>query len=111
VSEDHKAVFVYTTWPSAELAARAGRALVDQRLAACVNILPGMTSIYRWEGKIESDAETVMIVKTVPRVVSAVEAMVRTHHPAKTPAIAVLPVVDGAADFLAWIGDGTSSTS
>ncbi len=59
-----RAVFVYTTWPSTVEAEKAGRSLVERRLAACVNILPGMVSLYRWEGKIERGEEAVMIVKT-----------------------------------------------
>ena len=59
-----RAVFVYTTWPSTVEAEQAGRALVERRLAACVNILPGMISHYRWEGTIERAEEAVMIVKT-----------------------------------------------
>ncbi len=108
MSEDHKAVFVYTTWPSQETAAAAGRDLVERALAACVNIVPGMTSIYRWDGQVCADSETVMIVKTIGTAVPAVEAAIRARHPATTPAIAVLPVVGGGADFLAWIAANAS---
>ena len=59
-----RAVFVYTTYPSIVEAEKAGRALVEQRLAACVNILPGMVSYYRWEGKVDRGDEVVMIIKT-----------------------------------------------
>ncbi len=59
-----RAVFVYTTWPTTAEAEAAGRSLVERRLAACVNILPGMISHYRWEGKVERAEEAVMIVKT-----------------------------------------------
>ncbi len=59
-----RAVLVYTTWPSIVEAERAGRAIVEQKLAACVNILPGMISHYRWQGKIERAEEAVMLVKT-----------------------------------------------
>ncbi|MFZ4809223.1 MAG: divalent-cation tolerance protein CutA [Hyphomicrobiaceae bacterium] len=103
MSEDHKAVFVYTTWPSEEAAATAGRELVEHALAACVNIVPRVTSIYRWDGQVCADREAVMIVKTIGAAVPAVEAAIRARHPATTPAIAVLPVVGGGADFLAWI--------
>jgi periplasmic divalent cation tolerance protein len=64
LQENDKPVLVYATFPSGEVAETMGRQLVEQRLAACVNILPGMTSIYRWEGVIERDSEVVMIVKT-----------------------------------------------
>ena len=101
--EDHKAVFVYTTWPDPEVAKAAGRQLVDRGAAACVNIIPGMVSIYRWKGATHSDGETVMIVKTVSDALAEVEDIVRAAHPAEVPAMAVLPVVGGGADFLNWI--------
>ena len=59
-----RAVIVYTTWPTSVEAEAAGRILVERRLAACVNILPGMTSIYRWQGALERGEEAVMIIKT-----------------------------------------------
>lgn len=103
-----RVVFVYTTWPSAVEAERAGRDLVERGLAACVNILPGMVSLYRWEGRIERAEEAVMIVKTRAALSGAVEAAVRSVHGYTTPAIAVLPVDGGAADYLGWIAAETA---
>ena len=71
-----RAVFVYTTYPSIVEAEQAGRALVERRLSACVNILPGMISHYRWEGKIERGEETVMIIKTRASLAGDVSAAV-----------------------------------
>lgn len=87
-----RAVFVYTTFPSVVEAEKAGRELVDARLAACVNILPGMISVYRWQGAVERAEETVMIVKTRRSLAEQVRASVKATHPYDTPAIAVLPV-------------------
>jgi periplasmic divalent cation tolerance protein len=98
-----RAVFVYTTYPALVEAERAGRTLVERRLAACVNILPGMISHYRWEGAIERAEEVVMIVKTRDDRVEAICAAVRATHPYTTPAIAVLPVEGGDPAYLAWI--------
>ncbi len=98
-----RAVFVYTTWPSAVEAERAGRTLVERRLAACVNILPGMVSLYRWQGKIERADEVVMIVKTRALLTSAVEDAVKALHSYTTPAIAVLPVESAEPAYLGWI--------
>lgn len=98
-----KTVLVYTTFPSTEVAAAAGRSLVERRLAACVNIIPGMRSVYRWQGAIEEAAEVVMLVKTREALAEEVTAAVRTMHAYGNPAILVLPVVGGSADFLGWI--------
>lgn len=98
-----RAVIVYTTWPSIVEAERAGRSIVERRLAACVNILPGMISHYWWEGKIERAEEAVMIVKTRAALAEPVRLMVKELHPYKTPAVMVLPVEAGDPDYQAWI--------
>ena len=75
-----RAVLVYTTWPSIVEAERAGRAMVERRLAACVNILPGMISHYWWQSKIERAEEAVMIVKTRAALADAVRRAVKELH-------------------------------
>jgi periplasmic divalent cation tolerance protein len=103
-----RAVFVYTTFPSVVEAEKAGHALVQARLAACVNILPGMVSVYRWQGAVERAEEAVMIVKTRASLADAVRASVKATHPYDTPAIVVLPV-EGVDDrYFAWILDSTA---
>ena len=96
-------VFVYTTYPSLVEAEEAGRALVERRLAPCVNILPGMVSHYWWEGKIERGNEVVMIVKTRASLAEAVRAAVKEKHSYATPAIVVLPVESVDQTYLGWI--------
>lgn len=98
-----RAVFVYTTWPSAVEAEQAGRTLVDRRLAACVNILPGMVSVYRWEGKVERGEEAVMLVKTRASLAENVEKAVKELHSYTTPAIAVLPLESVEGNYLGWL--------
>jgi periplasmic divalent cation tolerance protein len=98
-----RAVFVYTTYPSLVEAEEAGRSLVERRLAACVNILPGMVSHYWWEGKIERGEETVMIVKTRASLAEPVRAAVKEMHSYSTPAIVVLPVESVDHTYLGWI--------
>lgn len=98
-----RAVFVYTTWPSLVEAEEAGRAIVGKRLAACVNILPGMVSHYWWEGKLERGEEAVMIFKTRASLADAVRAAVKECHPYTTPAILVLPVESVEQNYLAWL--------
>jgi periplasmic divalent cation tolerance protein len=98
-----RAVFVYTTWASTVEAERAGKAIVERRLAACVNILPGMISHYWWEGKVERGEEAVMIIKTRASRAGAVEAAVRELHSYTTPAILVLPLESVEQTYFAWL--------
>lgn len=102
-----RAVLVYTTYPSIVEAETAGRAIVERRLAACVNILPGMVSHYWWQGALERGEEVVMIFKTRAELAEAVRRAVRASHPYTTPAILVLPVDGGDPDYLAWIAGET----
>lgn len=106
--ENDKPVLIYSTFPNKESAEAAGGALVDQGLAACVNILPGMTSIYVWEGKRHREGEVVMIIKTRGALAKRVIGEARRLHPYTNPALLVLPVTGGSADFLAWISEQTS---
>jgi periplasmic divalent cation tolerance protein len=108
-----RAVFVYTTYPAVVEAERAGRTLVERRLAACVNILPGMISLYWWQGKIDRGDEVVMIIKTRASLAEAVRAAVKEMHSYTTPAILVLPIESVDPAYHAWIvaetkGEGTS---
>ncbi len=98
-----RAVLVYTTWPSIVEAEAAGRAIVEKRLAACVNILPKMISHYWWQGKIERGEEAVMIFKTRASLAEAVRAAVKEMHSYETPAIMVLPMESVDADYYKWI--------
>ena len=96
-------VFVYTTYPSVAEAEKAGRAIVERRLAACVNILPGMISHYWWEDVVERGEEVVMIVKTRAVNAEAVRAAVKEIHSYSTPAILVIPIESVDADYHAWL--------
>jgi len=98
-----RAVFVYTTYPSVVEAERAGRALVERRLCACVNILPGMVSIYWWQGAIERGEEVVMIIKTRLSLAESVRTAVKQMHSYTTPAILVLPIESVDPDYHAWL--------
>ncbi len=98
-----RAVFVYTTYPGVVEAEKAGRALVERRIAACVNILPGMISLYRWEGAVERGEEAVMIVKTRASLAETVRMAVKDTHPYTTPAILVLPIESLDQTYFAWI--------
>jgi periplasmic divalent cation tolerance protein len=95
--------FVYITAGSPEEAERIGAALVEERLVACVNVLDGMRSIYRWRGRIERAEETVLIAKTRRSLVPAIVERVRSLHSYDCPFMVSLPILDGDPSFLAWI--------
>jgi periplasmic divalent cation tolerance protein len=98
-----RAVFVYTTWPTVVEAEKAGRAIVEKRLAACVNILPGMISHYQWQGAVERAEEAVMILKTRASLADAVSEAVKAAHPYSTPAILMLPLEGVEGNYLGWL--------
>jgi periplasmic divalent cation tolerance protein len=108
VTTNDKPVLIYSTFPSAAEAERIGGMLVDRGLAACVNVLPGMTAIYIWEGKRQRDSEAAMIIKTRAELAEEAIAEARKTHPYSNPAFVVLPVTGGSADFLRWIGEQTA---
>jgi periplasmic divalent cation tolerance protein len=103
------AVFVYCTTASPEQAERIGRTLVEERLAACVNILPGMRSIYHWQGAIETATEAVLIAKTRADLAEALLARIKALHTYEVPCAVVLPIQGGLPDFLGWIDTETAS--
>jgi periplasmic divalent cation tolerance protein len=96
-------VLVYATFPTLASAEEAGRALVEERLAACVNILPGMVSWYEWQDRLERGEEVVMIVKTRRALAESAMAAVRARHPYEEPALLLIPVVGGSESYCAWI--------
>ena len=106
-----RAALVYTTWPSIVEAERAGRAIVERRLAACVNILPGMVSHYWWQGAIERGEEVVMIIKTRASLAGRVGAAVKDMHSYATPAILVLPIENLDPAYHDWLLAETEAAS
>jgi periplasmic divalent cation tolerance protein len=103
-----KAAFCYVTCPDREQALAIARSLIAERLIACANILPGMVSLYRWEGEVHEAHEVVMILKTGTPLVERVTERVKALHSYTCPCVAVLPVTGGNPDYLAWIGTETS---
>jgi periplasmic divalent cation tolerance protein len=96
-------LLVYTTFPDAETALAVGRELVAEKLAACVNVLPGMRSVYAWKGAIEGGEEAVAIVKTRDGLRDAVAESLKARHPYETPIILFLDVSGGHPATLAWL--------
>jgi periplasmic divalent cation tolerance protein len=100
-------VVVLTTLPADADGQAFGRALVDEKLAACVNLLPLMESVYRWEGRIEQETERQLLIKTARDRLPALWDRVRELHPYEVPEFVVLSVVDGNEAYLRWVGDST----
>ncbi len=100
-------VFLYVTHPHEGEAASLGQALVESRLAACVNILPGMRTIYTWEGRVETGHEVVMIVKTRAELAGEITRRIKAAHPYECPCVVTLAVSGGEPAYLDWIWSST----
>jgi len=94
---------VITTFPNAEVARQIGTQLVKSQLAACVNILPGVESIYSWKGKIERDSELVGLIKTTAGNWDRLRAWIAEHHPYEEPELIAIPVEKGSPGYLDWV--------
>lgn len=102
-------VIVLTTLPiDAERTATFARTLVEEGLAACVNVLPPMESIYRWQGTIHTDPEQQLIIKTVSTRLDDLKARIAALHPYEVPELLVLSVTDGSDAYLAWLRQSVS---
>ena len=102
------AVWVYMTAGDLEEARMIGRMLVEERLAACVNLIDGMRSLYRWEGAVEEDTETVLVAKTDADLVDRLSQRVRAVHSYECPCVVALPIQGGHPPFLDWIAAETA---
>jgi periplasmic divalent cation tolerance protein len=102
-----RAVFVYTTFPSLVEAEAAAKVIVEQKLAACANLLPGMISHYRWEGKVQRAEEVVAIFKTRASLADNVRQAVRDNHSCDVPAIVVIALESVDRDYFGWILEST----
>lgn len=102
-------LLIFCTCPDQTTAERIAETVVRERLAACVNLVPGLTSIYRWEGQIQRDTELLLLVKTRAAVYPLLEARIRELHPYQVPEIIALPIQTGSATYLDWIADNTGA--
>lgn len=101
-------LLVYCTCPDEASAQRLAETLVDESLAACVNILPGIQSVYRWQGKRESAQEQLLIIKTLRAAYPQLEKTIVRLHPYELPEIIAVPITLGLENYLAWVGDNVS---
>lgn len=101
-------IIVLTTHPDIKQAVTLAEEIVASHLAACINILPQMTSIYRWKGKIEHGNEFMLVIKTQRKCYSKLETLIKIHHPYELPEIIAVTVETGLADYLTWIQENTA---
>ncbi|ATB34048.1 divalent-cation tolerance protein CutA [Melittangium boletus] len=102
------AILVWVTAPSADKAAEIARTLVEEGLAACGNVVPGLRSIYRWEGRVHDEPEALLILKTWAPRFEALRERVVSVHPYECPEVIRLDVADGHAPYLKWILDAVT---
>ena len=101
-------VIVLTTLPADADGPGFARKLVEERLAACVNLLPAMESVFRWEGQVEQDTERQVVIKTSRERIVALWDRIRELHPYEVPEFIVLPILDGGDAYLRWLGESTT---
>jgi periplasmic divalent cation tolerance protein len=99
---------IYCTCPDTDTAERIATTLVERRLAACVNVLPAVTSIYRWQEAVERSSEVLLLIKTCAERYPALEAAIRELHPYELPEILAVEAAAGLPPYLAWVRDSTS---
>ncbi len=96
-------IVILSTCATAEDAERIARALVEQRLAACVNVLPGVRSFYRWKGEVESAGEYLLVIKSSRLLFDDLRIALEKAHPYEVPEVVALPIADGARNYLNWL--------
>jgi periplasmic divalent cation tolerance protein len=104
-------VIVLTTVPVGDLAETVARALVEDHLAACVNLYAPMTSVYRWDGRVTSDLERQLVVKTTADRIEAIRVRLAQLHPYELPEFLVCPVMNGSDQYLAWVRSETAGAA
>lgn len=102
------ALIVFTTYPDHEAAMQAAAQLVQRKLAACVNVLPQMTSVYEWQGQAKTDTEHLLLVKTTEAQFTALQAAIVATHPYELPEIIAAPITRGLKGYLDWINTQTA---
>ncbi len=103
------ALIVITNTPDRDVALKIARALIERKLAACVNILAECTSVYRWQGRLETATEVPLLIKTRAAIYPDVEAAIKSLHPYELPEIVAVPIERVLPDYLDWVGAATAT--
>ena len=106
--DEAESLLVFTNLPDQDAAMRLAQSLVEKRLAACVNILSGCQSVYRWQGAVERAEEVPVLIKTRASRYSEIEAAIRSLHPYEVPEVIAVPIVRGLPDYLDWVAEETA---
>lgn len=101
-------MLVYVTTPDRDIAKRIAAALIEHHEAACVNIVAGMESVYRWQGQVETDPECLLLIKTRRERLADIDERLNTLHPDDVPERIAVPIVDGAPAYMQWLQDQTA---
>jgi periplasmic divalent cation tolerance protein len=101
-------LIIYITAPSEEEGAEIAKTLVGEKLAACVNIVKDIRSVYFWEGEVQDEKEVLLVVKTRAGLYEKLEARVKEIHPYTVPEIIALPILRGSKEYLGWLKDSTA---
>lgn len=104
----NETLVVFCTCPDREIALALARAAVEGGIAACVNVVPGLVSVYRWQGEIQQDDEVLLVIKTPAVRYAALEALLRARHPYELPEVIAVPVAMGSSAYLQWLADVTA---
>ena len=104
----NEVLYVLTNLPDDPSARKLGRTLVESRLVACVNLLGGVESVYRWKGNVETASEVLVVIKTNASMYDRVQSLILEHHPYELPEIVAVPVVKGLVPYLQWIAAESS---
>lgn len=103
-----RAILIFSTCDSQEEGERIANALVNESLAACVNLIPGVKSVYRWQGRVETASELLLLIKTTPEYADQVQQRLAELHSYDTPEILEMPVERGSEKYLAWLRSSVS---
>ena len=100
-------IVVYVTVPNREAGKKLADSIVREKLAACVNIVPGIESVYEWEGKVQTDSEELLIIKTRQSLLDALTEHVKANHEYDVPEVIALPILGGSLQYLEWVKNNT----